>query len=175
MDEAHDHRSLADRGGATLDRPRANIAHREDAGHARLEDALGTGLLTREDEAVVVERDGAAEPVGARCGSEEEEEEGERHPLAVPERRRLELAVGAVQRGDLAASSDEDAGALEVVDQVVRHRLAQVGPAVEERHERAAAGEPDRRLGCRVPAADDADPRGAAPPRFLLAQRRRRC
>ena len=33
---------------------------------------------------------------------------------------------------------------------------------MEERHERAAAGEPDRRLGGRVPAADDTDPRGAA-------------
>ena len=114
MDEAHHHRSLADRGGATLDRPRANIPHREDAGRARLEDALGTGPLASEDEAVVVERDRATEPVGIRCGSEEKEEGGERDPLTVAERRRLELAVGAVQRGDLAVTSDEDAGALEV-------------------------------------------------------------
>ena len=64
--------------------------------------------------------------------------------------------------GDLAASADQDAGALEVVDQVVRHRLAQVGPAVEQCHERAAAGEPDRRLGGRVPAADNTDPCRAA-------------
>ena len=82
---------------------------------------------------------------------QEEEEGGERDPLAVAERRRLELAVGAVQLGDLAVSSDEHAGALEVVDQVVGHRLPEVGPAVEERHERATAGEPDRRLGRRVP------------------------
>src|SRR5262249_61809851 len=92
---------------------------------------------------------------------------GERNPLAVDERRRLELAVGAVQRGDLAATSDEDAGALEVVDQVVRHRLPKVGAAVEERHERAAAGEPDRRLRGRGPAADDTDSRGGAAPRLL--------
>ena len=56
--------------------------------------ALGTGRLTREDEAVVVERDGAIEPVGVRCGSEEEEEERERDPFAVDERRTLELPVG---------------------------------------------------------------------------------
>src|SRR5262249_32770341 len=128
------------------------------------QDALGTGPLACEDEAVVVERDGASEPVGVGCGSEEEEERGERDPVAVAERCRLELAVGAVQRGDLAASSDEDAGALEVVDQVIRHCLAEVGPAVEERYECATAGEPDRRLGGRVPAADDTDPRGAAAP-----------
>ena len=168
--EAHDHRSVADRGGATFDRSRANVAHREDAGHARFQDALGTGAMARQDEAVVVERDCATEPVGVRCGSEEEEEGGERDQLAVAERCRLELALGAVQRGDLAASSDEDAGALEVVDQVVRHRLPEVGPAVEERHERATAGEPDRRLGGRVPAADDTDPRGAAAPGLLWSR-----
>ena len=77
MDEAHHHRALADRGRATLDRPRANIAYREDARHVRLQDALGTGPLAREDEAVVVERDRAGEPVGVGCGSEEEEEGNE--------------------------------------------------------------------------------------------------
>src|SRR5262249_38686489 len=95
-------------------------------------------------------------------GSEEEEERGERDPVAVAERCRLELAVGAVQRRDLVASSDEDAGALEVVDQVVRHRLAEVDPAVKKRHERATAGEPDRRLGRGVPAPHATDPRGDA-------------
>src|SRR5262249_26211382 len=80
---------------------------------------------------------------------------------------RLELAVGAVQRTDLAASSDKDARTVEVVDQVVRHRLAEVSSAVEERHERAAAGEPDRRLRRGVPAADDTDPRRTAAPSFL--------
>ena len=38
---------------------------------------------------------------------------------------------------------------------------------MEERHERAAAGEPDRRLGGRVPAPDDTDPHGAAAPGLL--------
>ena len=67
-----------------------------------------------------------------------------------------------MQRGDLAVYSDEDADALEIVDQVVRHSLPEVGAAVEERYERAAAGEPDGCLGGRVPTADDTDPRGAA-------------
>jgi hypothetical protein len=84
LDEAHDHRSLADRGRATFDRSRANIADREDAGHARVEDALDAGRPAREYEVVIVEREGGAEPVGVRCGSEEEV--GERNPLAVAER-----------------------------------------------------------------------------------------
>src|SRR5262249_6927405 len=96
MDEAHHHRTLADRGGAALDRSRTNIAHCEDTRHARLEDALRAGPRARDDEAVAVENDGATEPVGVRCGSEEEKEERERDPLAVLERRSLELAVGAV-------------------------------------------------------------------------------
>ena len=39
VDEANGHRSIADRGGATFDRHRANIAHGEDTGNARLQDA----------------------------------------------------------------------------------------------------------------------------------------
>ena len=42
---------------------------------------------------------------------------------------------------------------------------------MEERHERAAVGEPDGRLGSRVAAADDADAGGAAPLRLLRARR----
>ena len=87
-----------------------------------------------------------------RGGSEEEEEERERDPFAIDERRPFELPVGAVQCADLAAPADQDPGALEVADQVVRHRLAEVVPAVEKRHESAPAGEPDGRLGGRVPA-----------------------
>ena len=58
VDEAHHHRSLADRGRAALDRSGADVADGEDAGRARLEDALDPGSLPGEHEAVVVERDG---------------------------------------------------------------------------------------------------------------------
>ena len=64
--------------------------------------------------------------------------------------------------GDLGAVADGDAVALEVADQVVGHRLAQVGAAVQQRHERAAARQPDRGLGGRVAAADDRDAGRAA-------------
>lgn len=45
-----------------------------------------------------------------------------------------------MQRTDLAAVANGDAVAVELVHEVVGHRLAQVGAAVEQRHERAAAG-----------------------------------
>ena len=112
---------------------------------------------------VLVAGDDVAEPVGARRGAEEEEEERERQPLAVAQRDGLELAVRAVQLGDLAAVANRDAVAVELEDQVVGHRLAQVGAAVQQRHERAAAREPDGGLRGRVAAADDAD--AAAPQR----------
>ena len=75
---------------------------------------------------------------------------------------RLELSVAAVEGGDLAAVAHGDAVALELAHEVVRHRLAQVGAAVEQGHERAAAGEPDGGLAGGVPSADDADALGAA-------------
>ena len=86
----------------------------------------------------------------------------ERQLGAVGERDGLELAVVAVQVGDFAAVADRDAVAVELLDQVVRHRLAEVGAAVQEGDQGAAAGQPDRRLGGRVAAADDADPLAAA-------------
>lgn len=58
--------------------------------------------------------------------------------------------------GHLAAVANGDAVALELGDQVVRHRFRQLGSAVQERHQGAAAGEPDRCLRGRVAAAHDA-------------------
>ena len=80
MDEAHDRRALADRRRAALDRARADVAGGVDARHARLEQALGPGVGSGEDEPVGVARDDVAEPIGARSGAEEEEEERERQP-----------------------------------------------------------------------------------------------
>ena len=78
--------------------------------------------------------------------------------VAVGERDRLEAPVGSVQLGDLAAVADDDVVALELADQVVGHRLAQVGSPVQKRDERAAAGQPDRGLAGGVAAADHGHP-----------------
>ena len=95
-------------------------------------------------------------------GAEEQEQEAERDALAVHQRHRLELTLRAVQLGDLAVIAHGDAVAVEIADQVVGHRLAQVGASVHQRHQCAAARQPDRRLRRRVAAADDADARAAA-------------
>src|SRR6202035_2903980 len=101
--------------------------------------------------------DGVVEPFRARLRTEEAEQEGEWEALAVSERDRLELAVRSVEGGDLAAVADCNAVALELADEVVGHRLAQVRATVEQGHERSCAGEPDGGLSGGVAAADDCD------------------
>ena len=125
-----------------------------------------------EDEAVRRASDDTAEPLRARLRAEEAEEERQREPLAILERHGFEVPVGSVELTDLAAVPDGDAVALELVDQIVRHRLAQVGSTVQQRDESATAGEPDGRLAGGVSAADHdrrAMRRKAVPP----ADRRR--
>ena len=104
--------------------------------------------------------------VGAGRGAEEEEEEVQRQLGSVGEGHRLELAVLAVELFDFAAVAHRHPVAVELSDQVARHRLAEVRPPVQERDQGAAAGEPDRRLRGRVAAADDPDALGAAEPRL---------
>ena len=83
-------------------------------------------------------------------------EKGRRSPLV--ERDGGEAAVR--RRGEprsRSRSTNGDAVPLELVDEVVGHRLAEVDAAVEEGDERAATGEPDGRLAGGVTAADDRD------------------
>ena len=86
----------------------------------------------------------------------------QRKALASLQRDRLQLAVVAVETGDLAAVTDDDAGLLELAHEVVGHRLAEVAAAMQERHERASFRQPDGGLPGRVAAADHADARGSA-------------
>src|SRR5262249_43778278 len=136
--ELHGHRSLADGRRAALRRPGANVPGREDARNARLEQAAAAGRLAREHEAVLVAGDDVAQPLGAGHRAEEEEEEREHEAVAVLERHALEAAVLTVELRDLAPVADGDAEALELADQVVRHRLGQVGAPVQQGDERTA-------------------------------------
>src|SRR5207247_4238990 len=106
-------------------------------------------------EPVAVAADGVVEPLGARQRAEEKEHERERKALVADQRDGLEVRVLAVERTDLASVADGDAVPLELVDQVIGHRLAEIGAAVEEGHERAPAGEPHSGLAGGVAA--DAD------------------
>ena len=98
--------------------------------------------------------------------AQEEEQEREGKPFAARQHDGREVPVVAVEHSDLASVSNGDAVALELVDEVVGHRLSEVGAAVEERDERAAAGEPDGRLAGGVAAANDGDARAGAEPRL---------
>src|SRR5215472_8661466 len=162
MDELHRHRTLADGGGATLSRARSHIARREDAGNARLEQAVRSRRLSGQYEAVRVACNRVADPTGARIGAEETEEERELEAGTVCERQGLDTSVAAVDLGDLAAVAHGDAVSLELADEVVGHGLAEIGPPVQERDERPTAGKPDRGLAGRVSSSDHRDPRRAA-------------
>ena len=124
VDEADDHGSLADRRGAALDRPGANVADGEDAGNARLEKASAPAawpVSTKPSSS------SATVPLshsvqGDAPRKRKRNESGRRSPSR--QRHRLELAVAAVELDDLAPAANRDAGAVEVVDQVVGHRLA---------------------------------------------------
>src|ERR1700758_2041760 len=134
---------FANGGSAPLGRARPYVAGSEHAGDRRLEDVVGAGSCAGQNESVVVPRDGVTEPVGARQGAEEQEQVGEPQTLAAFQRDRLELAVGAVKRGDPAAVLHWPPVALELAYEVVRHRSAQIRAPMQQRDERAAAGEPD--------------------------------
>ena len=141
------HGALADGGGDALRRAGARIPDGVDAGNARTQQMLAACTGAGEDEAVLVALDRVAEPVRVRVRTEEEKQVGEGDALAILERDRLELAVASVQLGDLASIPDLDPISIEIADQVAGHGLAQVSAPVEQRHQRPAAGQPDRSLG----------------------------
>ena len=94
MHELDRHRALADGGGDALHRACVDIADGKDAELTRLEEErsltaerLGLDIAPGEQEAVLVHRNMAAQPVGVRLGANEHEE-----------RFAVDLALRAVQR-----------------------------------------------------------------------------
>ena len=67
------------------------------------------------------------------------------------------MSVCAVQFADFTPRANRHAAISELSDQVMGHRLAQVGAAVKERDERASARERNGSLAGRVSASHDAD------------------
>lgn len=109
MYELDGRRSLTNGGGAALDRAGSHIPRREDPGDTGLKQVHGAGLGAGEDEAVVVAGDHLTQPVGAGHRAEEEKQRRKREPLTIVQRHRLELTVGTVQLGHLAAVTHRDA------------------------------------------------------------------
>src|SRR4051794_23747400 len=116
VDEADDHRTLAHRCGDALGRSAPRVTDRVDAGDARLEDPVGPGRVARQDESVLVANDRVPEPVGVRLGAEEQEEILEGELLVVGQRDRPELAVFAMELGDLASVAPLNSSLAEVPD-----------------------------------------------------------
>ena len=143
--------------------PDAHVAGGEDARDARLEQARrapASSPVRMKPSSSRATTSPSQSVHGAAPRKRKRNENGSRSPsLSVTASSSPSVAV---QLGDLAAVADGDAVAVELVDQVVGHRLAQVGAAVQQGDERAAAGEPDGGLPGGVAAADDADARGAA-------------
>src|SRR5205085_2014259 len=135
--------ALADRGGAALDRACPHVAGGIDARHGRLEKALRASVRAGQDEPVGIPRDRVTEPFGAGRSTEEQEQEGERKLLAVDERDRMQSPALSLEAHDFAAIAHGYSVPVERVDQILRHRLAEVVPAVQERHQRAPACQPD--------------------------------
>jgi hypothetical protein len=92
VDELDGHRSFAGGSGTSLRGPGAHVAGREDTGDARLEQVVSLRRSAGENEPVVVPRDGVVEPVRARVGAKEEEQERERKAFPAGERDGFEPA-----------------------------------------------------------------------------------
>src|SRR4051794_17187134 len=103
MDELDGHGALPDRGGTALDRARPDVADREDAWDARLQETGPAGVGSGEQETVVVARNGSTEPVRAGRRAEKHECELHRQPRAVLQGGAIEPSVLAVQLRDLTA------------------------------------------------------------------------
>ncbi len=93
MDQLHDHCSLADRGGAALRRPCANVPSRVDPRHAGLEQVVAGDGGAGEDEAVLVALDRIVLPLCAGPRTEKEKQERERQALSARQRHRVESAA----------------------------------------------------------------------------------
>src|SRR5690348_16384144 len=135
VDEGDRHAAFADSGRDPLDGPRTDVAAREDARNARLEE-IGISLRgprsgalqlrAREHVPELIERDLPWEPAGfGVCSDEEEEptrlESGRLVVAGSADLDRLQRIV-AVHRNDVALEQDVDVGSsCDLIDQIARH------------------------------------------------------
>src|SRR2546430_13516954 len=149
----------------------ANVPCAEHAGKIRLEEiwiasqrpAARTAVLLLEIgpgqyEAVLVPLHGARHPVSPRRGTDEREEGRGIHValLVVAGERHGAQALIAVHCGDARASEHGDIRrGLDLIDEVLRHALAEGGAADDQRDVPGILGEEEGRLTGGVTAADD--------------------
>src|SRR6266550_175872 len=153
--------------------PGADVAHREDPGATRLEQMgsagerpprggqlLGRQVRSRLDEPVVVEREAAVQPAGARHRARHGEDVPDAvrldaSALVIAPAHALEVAV-ALEAHDLRAYMPDDGRmVLDAADQVARHRIGQTRRADHHVHSPGGLGQEHRRLARRVAGAHD--------------------
>ena len=168
MHERHDPGALATGRRDALHRAAPDVAGDEDPGHGgrvglrrtpalpRLPRGVGAG----EDEAEVVAGHLARAASAVRLGAEQEVEPGGLDPLVragvdVVQGEPLEAALAAAV-GDDGARPDRDARvALDLADEVARHRRGEALATHEDRHAPGEAREVHGRLAGAVAATDD--------------------
>ena len=167
--EGDRHAALADGRRDPLDRPAANVAAREDARHARLQEiriavepptVRGGRIQPGDDVTAAVECDLLREPSRLGVGADEDVEPAGVEPRRLTARRVVDvdrLQRGrAVGRSHLRPSQHADVRANgQLVDQIARHALLEPVAAADDRHALRVTGEEQRRLTCRVAGADD--------------------
>ena len=126
MDELDGHRALADGGRRSAWSSRSGRRRRRRCPGRSSRAGTRAGRGAGEDEAVLVAGDASpSQSVHGRAPRKRNRNEnGTRSPRVSVTASRCPSC--SVQLGDLAAVADGDAVALELADQVVRHRLAQV-------------------------------------------------
>ncbi len=111
---------------------------------------------------MVVADDDAVEPVRQRGRTDEDEQvlriDGLRLAGAVVAQGQPLQVIGTVRLDDLSAGPDLNRGdVIDLLDQVVRHRLCERVRPYEDRRRAGSLGEIDGRLTSGVRAADDED------------------
>ena len=121
---------------------------------------VGGQVRAGQHEAARIAGDDAVEPVRARRGADEDEQQlGLDHlgsaGRTVPQRQALQVVI-TVRCHHVGAGPDGDrVDVRDLLDEVVGHRAFQRGPADEHRHRARVPGQVDGGLAGRVGAADD--------------------
>ena len=169
MDEGDRHAALADGRRNALHRGEPDVAAREDAGHARLEQVRvaielpPSRRLRRagEDEAVGVEGDLGREPAGLGVGADEDGQPPDSSRVTSPVSR-LRTSIASRDSSPWAATTSAPEttptfGSAELVDEVSRHAASEPAAATEDRHAPGVAREEHGRLPGRVARTHDVD------------------
>src|SRR5882762_8866065 len=177
VNRLNDDRSLADSGGDSLHRARADVTHCEDARQVGLKDVegyrrIGAAILSCPHESAVVQPHRVFEPscAGVRTDHDEQAADGPRHhaSFAVADLNGSKMFV-ARELDHLGARLDAHiCGMTQALDEVLGHAVQQVATTVDEAHTGGARSEEHGSLARGIASADDHDLLALAGPSLQL-------